>query len=189
MKNPTKKPTFKKTTKQFSKETEFSEIVAKTLYRYRGKRYTIGLVKKLTEELQRAVVEYCCNTPSNDERIAELHRQLKDKAILVQPHGANRLQGILFIEGVGHPKDRNDVVCISGLFYVPEDDKRGLAAYVQPLTYHFDLQTTTVRDGSLRVYNGNVYYQYSLLTKRAYKMFLDSAKSAIHILDSRLKDL
>lgn len=191
-KNKRVKPANPKQTETLSaREKEFSGIVANTLFRYKGKRYTVGLVKKLAEELNNAIVDYCCKEPSFDERIKELRKQLKHKAVLVSPHGANRHRGCFFVESVERETRAGctDVVKVSGVLFTPEVSEGMGNAFVRPINYYFGIDCTCVRDGSLRTTYGGEYYTFAICTRKVYDQYRALAKATLSSLNDRLSNL
>lgn len=177
-----------------SVKQEFSETIKNTLARYKSTRYTAGLVKKLTEELQKTLVDYYCNTPSNEERISELHKKLSGKALYMDSSLGNYGSSIFFVSAVGSPVNRNDIVSISGLSYVPEDSKSLHPAYVKPMTLRFDLDKVCVRDGGLHIHAlqvnkaGDGYVCYPFVSEKFKRDALKNAKESLACLVSHLED-
>ena len=176
-----------------SVKQEFSEIVKNLFTRYKSKRYTAGLVKKFTEELQKALVDFYCNNPSNEKRISELHKKLAGKALYMAPSLGNSGYSVFFVSAVGNPVNRNDIVSISGLLYVSEDSKSLHPAYVKPMTLRFDLDKVYIRESELRVHAmtskaGNGYVRYPFVTETFKRDALKNAKESLACLASRLED-
>ena len=167
----------------------FSESVSEILQRY--KHYTVSSVKRLTEELQNAVVSFDCDAHSSDGRIKELRRQLKHKAVLMEPHGANRHRGCFFVESVERESRAgcDDVVRISGVLYTPEVSEGMKNAFVRPINCYFGIDTTSVRDGSLRTTYGGEYYKFAICTKKVYEQYRSLARATLTDLVGRINFL
>lgn len=171
----------------------FSETVKNLFTRYKSKRYTAGLVKKFTEELQKALVDFYCNNPSNEKRISELHKKLAGKALYMDPSLGSSGYSVFFVSAVGSPVNRNDIVSISGLSYISEDSKSLHPAYVKPMTLRFDLDKVYIRESELRVHAmtskaGDGYVRYPFVTETFKRDALKNAKEALACLAGRLED-
>jgi hypothetical protein len=176
-----------------SVKQEFSETIKNTLARYKSTRYTAGLVKKLTEELQKTLVDFYCNNPSNEKRISELHKKLAGKALFMDSPLGSSGYGVFFVSAVGSPVNRNDIVSISGLLYVSEDSKSLHPAYVKPMTLRFDLDKVYIRESELRVHAmtskaGDGYVRYPFVTETFKRDALKNAKESLACLASHLED-
>ena len=176
-----------------SVKNEFSETIKNMLARYKSKRYTAGLVKKLTDELQKTLVDFYCNNPSNEKRISELHKKLAGKALYMESSLGSSGYSVFFVSAVGSPVNRNDIVSISGLSYVSEDSKSLHPAYVKPMTLRFDLDKVYIREKELRVHGmaskaGDGYIRYPFVTEAFKRDTLKNAKESLACLASRLED-
>lgn len=192
VKKTIRKPVKRKTpVKTADREIEFSTTVAKVIGRCKGKRYTVGLVRELAQDLQNAVVDFCSKEPSFDERINELRKQLHKKAVLVSPHGANRHRGCFFVESVEREVRAGctDTVRISGILYTPDVSDGMNNGYLRPINYYFGITSTCVREGSLRTTYGGEYYSFPICTMNVYEQYRSLAREKLKNLKDRISKL